>query len=331
MAKIYGLFGSMTGKLADVVMSVRNGVQVARKYQPIVTNPQSPAQVAVRAKLKMLSQLSAAYAPIIAIRRQGSASARNIFTRLNFPFTDFDGQKAIIPLADVLLTSSTSGLPGMLVVREPGVGISVSLDDDASHAWERVVYTLMAKSASQEVYPLSSVVVSEAGEGGLFHAVLPYSPAAIAVYAYGVRFNNSAARVYFDELQTPTAQVYAQVLTSTRVSENDVTVSETRGVYMEVGETEAATTGVRSVIVSTRAINVTGTGAGALGTVEGGGSYPVGSLVTLNAIPRDPSLHRFLRWSAPSVPSIDGLEIASVTFTAVSSVDVAAVFGVVSE
>lgn len=266
-------------------MSVRNGVQVARKYQPVVANPQSPLQVAVRARLKMLSQLSAAYAPIIAIRRNGAVSARNIFTRANFPYSEFDGEKAVIPLADVLLTSSTSGLPGFAVTRAVGVGISVTLDEDASQAWERVVYVVVAKTASQVVIPISSTVVTDPGDNGQFPAVLPYSSSAIAVYAYGIRFNSSAARVYFDNLQAPTAQDYAQVLTSTRFNENDVALSETRGLYLEEGVTSGTTTGVRSVIITMSVRDSSGNPQPTWGSVTGSGAYPVGATVMTEALP----------------------------------------------
>lgn len=322
MAKIYGLFGSMTGKLADVVMTVRNGVQVARKYQPVVANPQSPAQVAVRAQLKMLSQLSAAYAPIIAIRRQGAVTARNIFTRVNFPFSSFDGSKATIPLADVLLTNSVSGLPDMEVSRSSATGVSVVLKDDASKAWERVIYVMVAKSASQEVYPLASVVASDAGTDGTFPAVLPYSDKAIAVYAYGARFNNSAARVYFDELMTPTAEAFAQVLTSTKFNEADVAVSETRGVYLEVGTDSAETTGAASYAITAVAADNSGNPSAAGGSVSGAGTYPYGSQVTLLAQPN--AGWGFLGWY------VNGQMVAntlSYNFVVTGAVDAQARFG----
>ena len=115
MAKIYGLFGSMTGKVADVVMSVRNGEQIARKYQPIVTNPNTPAQVEARAKLKLMSQLSAVMASVIAIPRKGNVSSRNGFVKKNYQSLTYASQQADIALANVQLTDSVVAMPSIVI------------------------------------------------------------------------------------------------------------------------------------------------------------------------------------------------------------------------
>lgn len=103
----------MTGKLADVVMAVRNGEQVARKYQPIVFNPSTPAQVAQRAKMKLMSQLSAVMGDVIAIPRSGNVSSRNLFTKKNFALTRYSSaeNQAEIELADVQLTAGVLPMP----------------------------------------------------------------------------------------------------------------------------------------------------------------------------------------------------------------------------
>lgn len=59
MAKVVGLVGSASGKVGNVVYAVSNGVQIARVYQPNVSNPKSSAQMAQRAKGNLVGRLSA--------------------------------------------------------------------------------------------------------------------------------------------------------------------------------------------------------------------------------------------------------------------------------
>lgn len=226
MAKIYGLFGAMTGKLADTVMSVRNGEQLARKYQPVVYNPSTAAQVAQRAKLKLLSQLSAVMAPVIAIRKEGSVSSRNLFTKINFPATSFETDKATVNLSAVKITKSVVSLPSVSASLTEN-GVSVTLEAAANDI-SRVVYCVFAKETDNTLRFLASSVVTSTG--GATFATIITTPVdkSVVVYAYGVRDNTEAARVVFGEMEVPTAQQVAQVVTSRTLTEADVTLTETR-------------------------------------------------------------------------------------------------------
>lgn len=109
MAKINGLFGAMTGKLADVVMSVSRGQQVVRKYQPNVANPSTSLQVAQRAKMKLASQLAAALdLELKPYGRNGLVSSRNLFIRDLFSRNaiSFADGKAVVDRTQIRLTSS---------------------------------------------------------------------------------------------------------------------------------------------------------------------------------------------------------------------------------
>ena len=68
-----------SGRVAGSVFAVRYGEVIERAYNPYVSNPKSEAQVEARAKLKLLSQLAAVVAPVLAMPREGAKTSRNKF------------------------------------------------------------------------------------------------------------------------------------------------------------------------------------------------------------------------------------------------------------
>lgn len=227
MAKIYGLFGSMTGKTADVVMAVRNGVQIVRKYQPNVANPSTPAQTAARARLKLMSQLSTVMAPAIAIPRKGNVSARNLFTKLNYGASLYENNEASINMESVQLTKSVVGLPQVVASRtEDGIRAYLPLVQ-GFQSLSRVVYVAIAKQADGTLRYAGSQVVSTAGTGN-FEAQFPSISEEVVIYTYGVRDNTDAARAIFGNLEAITAEKVAKLIVTRQVLESDITVTETQ-------------------------------------------------------------------------------------------------------
>ena len=227
MAKIYGLFGAMTGKVADAVMAVRNGEQIVRKYQPVVLNPNTPSQIASRAKLKLASQLSAVLAPYIAMRKEGSVSSRNMFVKQNYQFLAFSENTATAQLENIQLTKSVVSLPAITAVKSGG-DISVQLSS-ISPELSRVVYVAFLRSDDNKLRYNGSVVVSNAGAGSRFTGTInALQDAPSIVYAYGMRDNTEAARVIFGNMTLPTSVGIANLIVSRTLTESDVTLTETR-------------------------------------------------------------------------------------------------------
>ena len=270
----------MQGKVADVVMAVRNGEQIVRKYQPIVSNPKSNAQVASRAKLKLLSQLSACYAPIIAIKRQGSVTARNLFLKRNYEFASYANNQADITLADVQLTNSAVALAGFSVDRT-GDNMSIELTEDMGNSLDRVIYVVVKKTSGQELILATSKVVEFSDGAGTFPTTMPKVTGEIVVMAYGIRLNNAAARIAFGNLTAPTAQEVAKLIVTMTNAETALTLTETRGLQMAAADTTGETSGVLRVTI-TPEVSYAGT---AQGTVSGGGRVAEGEEVTLVAVP----------------------------------------------
>lgn len=230
MTKIYGLFGTMTGKLADTVMSVRNGVQIARKYQPAVYNPSTPAQVEQRAKLKLLSQLSTVMAPVIAIPRSGTRSSRNMFVKKNFPALSYSTDTATVNLTSIQLTNSVVSM----------VPIGASYTNSILYArltqavpseqasFDRVVYCVFKRENDETLRFLSSAVASAPGSDNDWLVSFPEVSGNVVIYAYTVRDNTERARVVFGEMSIPSAQDVARLVTTRALLETDVTLSETQ-------------------------------------------------------------------------------------------------------
>lgn len=231
MAKIYGLFGSMTGKLADTVMAVRNGEQLARKYQPVVFNPSTSAQVAQRAKLKLMSQLSATLAPVIAFRKKGSVSSRNFFTASNIKRATFATDKASMTLYDIDLTGGNVFLPLLAPGGSAGAPLTVSLTSAAA-GLSRVMYVL-CQIDGDELRLLEYSFEETAGAGNTFAHTFTTNAVAGTQYvmlAYGVRDNNENARARFEDMKVSSGTGYpafVEVLRS--LTEGDITLTETRG------------------------------------------------------------------------------------------------------
>lgn len=242
MAKIYGLFGSMTGKLADTVMAVRNGEQIVRKYQPVVANPKTAAQLETRAKLKLMSQLSAALAPVIAFRRQGTVSPRNLFTRANFGLATAEGfENGILTTAVQVealdLTGGIRALPTLATPAVSGSSVSVALSDGAAEDVSGVVYAVFGVKEGSRLFYLGSTVVEAATNTRTYPGSLELPAAAsgsFVVYAYAMIQKTEAASLLYENYKAKVSSMEAVLKVVRNMSVNDVEVSETKSASFTV-------------------------------------------------------------------------------------------------
>lgn len=276
--KLHGIGGVGTGKLGSMVYSVRAGQQIVRQYNPIVANPSTAAQVEARSKMKLMSQLAAIVAPVIAISADGLKSKRNLFISRNYPLASYAEQAAQIDMAGVQLTKSNTAFPDFEVDRSNGQSIAVHLSENAANLFDRVIYCAVISQSDGSMRLWDDVLVTEAGAGGLFPAVLPYTPNAIAVYGYGIRANNDDAKAAYANLKSGDAGKMAEILTSRLATLEAITISETKGCVLEVGTSQGVTQSANQARV-----NITVQGGG---TVTGAGLYTIGAQVTLNATPK---------------------------------------------
>lgn len=227
-----------SGRVAGSVFAVRNGEVIERAYNPVVLNPSTAAQVEQRAKLKMISQLSAVLAPVIAIPREGNVSSRNLFTKLNIGAATYSNDTATIDINSIKVTKSD------VYMAQPAgevgsTGVTVTIANGATLDVDRVVYIALAKGDDDKVRLVGSQVVAKT-ESATFDATFTGLPSgtpaigAITILAYGIRANSDAARAKYSDTIWGSANYIAQLVVSRTLLERDFTLTETRSAELTI-------------------------------------------------------------------------------------------------
>lgn len=289
MAVIHPLWGCAVGKIGDVVLAVRNGQKIMRQYNPVVSNPNTPAQVQVRSKLKLLSQLSASLAKVIVIARDGAKSPRNIFTAKNYAYAGFADDQATFSIANVQLTGGARALTGFSATRT-AEAINVILDEDMHTLYDKVVYIVIKRLSSGTIAPVLSRVQSAAGADGKFACELPLVEGDITVCAYGISFASAESREAFGNYNVESASDIARLVATKKIDPNTTIFSETRGMSLAADGNSGQTSGQFALTIQT----ATGSSAG---SYSGAGTYAPGQAVTIVASANDnANAHSFQGW-----------------------------------
>lgn len=266
-----------SGKLGATVFAVNSGVQIAREYQPKVTNPNTEAQQDTRARFKLMSQLSAIMAPVIAIKKDGLKTARNQFQSINFDIVEYENENASINLNLVQLTKSNRSFAGFSANRAGGANIAVQLLAGMAATADRVVYIAYEKQADGSLSLLDSKVCNTPGADGKFADTLTYTEEAVVLYAYAIKDTDASMTAKFGNLIAPSAEKVAKLLVSSSENMNAVNLSKTAGLTMNVGVTEAdSNTSMAETVMITVAAP-----QGVI--ISGGGEVVKGSNATLRA------------------------------------------------
>lgn len=266
-----------SGKLGATVFAVNSGVQIAREYQPKVANPNTEAQQDTRARFKLMSQLSAVMAPVIAIKKDGLKTARNQFQSINFDIVEYQNENASINLNLVQLTKSNRSFAGFSADRSGGASIAVQLLASMAETADRVVYIAYEKQIDGTLSLIGSKVCSTPGNDGKFADTLPYSAEAVVLYAYAIKDTNESVTAKFGNLIAPSAEKVAKLLVSSSENMNAVNLTKTAGLTMNAGvNTADSNTAMNEMVTVTITPNQHA-------TITGGGTYPKGSNVVVNA------------------------------------------------
>lgn len=315
MAIQQSLFGKINGKIGGVVFSTSGGVQITREYNPNVANPNTKAQVNQRARMKLMSQISSAMAPVITMQKMGLVSARNQFTKKNFGYSYVSNGEAQVSYENLQLTPGNAALPRITYNATVG-NMYLELEKSADASISRVVWIVYRKTAEGKLQFFYSAIEENAGADGKFKHDLPQSwPADNYVfYAYGMKDLSAKATAQYGDLNVTTANDLATLVANRKISMADYQFTQTRGATSNNGQPIDPTPAGKVRVYVT---------ANGNGTVSGGGLYDVGAEVTVIATPGNQS-YLFGWYRNGSETRLSTLE--SYTFIANETVDLIAQF-----
>lgn len=337
MGKITSLYGKTTGKIGSIVFSTSGGETIAREYNPHVSNPNTEAQVNQRARLKLMSQLSANLATVIVMQKDGLISRRNKFVKRNFGAAYASQGVAQISYENVQLTEGNAALPQVIAevstdAETSQTILAVGLANAAAVNISRVIYCLFTKDSEGRLAYVGSYISSIADNpanykrffGGMF-SNLQFKQgtgdtmevaADYVIYAYGMIDSNEQATANYGNMQVSAADDLARLVANRTINFNDYNFTMTRGTTIGQGNSE-----ITPVTPGQARVYVTALGNG--GSVSGGGTFAIGSQVTVVATPA--SGYVFDRWIYNGT-ELTASTSASYTFTLNEQTDLVAVF-----
>lgn len=246
--KLNGILGTGRGKLGTSVFTTVKGVQIVRQHQPIVNNPSTNLQVAQRSRFKLISQLAASMANVIAIPRIGLTSSRNLFIKKNMPVVLGDVEGAQVSYENLQLTNGTTALPAIVATRSES-NLTLKLASNASGIVNRVIYCIFKKSSENQLMLNNSAIVSDAGEDGSFKLQITDIAGDLAIYAYGMKDTSASASATFGNYKVTNASDVATLVSNRSISSKDFVFTKTRGTTLFSGENENVTVGENQVMV----------------------------------------------------------------------------------
>lgn len=315
MGKVTSLYGKTTGKIGSIVFATSGGETIAREYNPNVANPSTQAQVGQRARMKLMSQLSASLAPVIAMTKDGLVSARNQFVKKNFAASYASDGTAQITYENLQLTNGNAGLPSIVATRALESGITIQLSEDASNAVDRVVYIMYRKTSEQTLQLVQSIIVESGGVSGTFAGSMVYTEGDLIFYAYGMKDLNANAKAAYGNMSVANALDVARLVATRKVDSSSYQFTQTRGATMYADENEIA-----DVQEGSARIFVTALGGG---SVSGGGVVVIGENATVVATPNEG--YTFSGWRINGTNTIVSNN-ATYTFEVEGMTDLVAVF-----
>ena len=325
MGKVTSLYGKTMGKIGSIVFSTSGGQTIAREYNPHVANPNTMAQVNQRARMKLMSQLSASLSPVLAMTKDGLVSKRNKFTKINFPASYALDGIAQITYENVQITEGNSALPALFAqgsVNNNAMAVGVAISANPSATINRVIYCLFKKSNEGKLEFITSKIITNrnlTADGFTFATAFEQLPIAeYVIFAYGMSDTSERATATYGNLNVVTASDLAKLVATRAISFSDYQFTQTRAITI-------ASDGSAVQPEQPGKVRVYVTALGQGGSVSGGGSYDLGESVTVVATPANG--FDFVRWAYNGTNETASTS-ASYTFNVNQQTDLVAIFEV---
>lgn len=226
--KLAGLVGTGSGKLGSSVFATVSGQQIVRQYQPVVSNPATVAQTAQRAKLKLMSQIGAAMAPVIVMRKDGLVSARNKFIKRNIANASVEQGTASVDVPELQITDGVGNVGDVQSIYAQGaVNVMVSnLDPNAS----RVVYILFRRNDDGTLSLFGSSVKNVEGSPSDYtQATFAAGPRKSVAYVYTISDVDGRATARFNQYNVNDAVEVASLVAGRSINIDEYRFSGTAG------------------------------------------------------------------------------------------------------
>lgn len=327
MGKVTSLYGKTTGKIGSIVFSTSGGETIAREYNPHVANPNTQAQIDQRARMKLMSQLSAILAPVIVMTKEGLVSRRNKFVKKNFDSSYALNGTAQISYENVQLTEGSVGLPQVVASidtnAETGIDeLNIRLASAPALNISRVVYSVFEKTDEAKLQLIYSAIAQTRLVGTAYFKVTTpatdFADKELVIYAYGMSDTSESATARYGNLNVLSASDLATLVANRSISYEDYQFTQTRGTTIGQGSG-----GNTPVPAGQARVFVTALGDG--GSVSGGGTFEIGSSVTVTATVN--SGYTFRGWVRNGSSQILSTSL-SYTFTLQGQTDLVATYEV---
>lgn len=227
--KQYGILGKGSGKLGSSVFAISGGEQIVRQYNPVVSNPNTPAQVAQRAKLKLMSQLAADLAPVLAIPKDGLKSARNQFVSKNIGNATFADNTAEVDYGKLQITGGSAAMPELGNVAYADGRVSGALASAAPEDISAVVYCVFKLDSKLQLSLQASSVVETAGAGRTFPFNMEVQGETLIVYAYGLKTGTSGLDMKYEDYEISDATDVARLVATRAIKKTSSALTVTVG------------------------------------------------------------------------------------------------------
>lgn len=226
--KLAGIVGTGSGKLGSSVFATVSGQQIVRQYQPVVSNPATVAQTAQRAKMKLMSQLGAAMAPVIVMRKDGLVSARNKYIKRNIQNASVTQGTASVNVPSLQITDGVGNVGNVTsIFASNSVNVMISnLDPNAS----RVVFILFRRNADGTLSLFGSEVKAVEGSPSEYtQATFAAAPRDSVAYVYTISDVDGRATSRFEQYNVNDAIQIASLVANRTINVDEYRFSGTAG------------------------------------------------------------------------------------------------------